>query len=99
MSKKRKSFREYKHHEKNHPSRPKNRNEIYSTLENMVLAQIYTATTPLSFAQLLGAIPQNNHSADDVKAALDSLIQAGLVYKDGKKQFRIHKKALLYEGT
>jgi ribonuclease R len=99
MSKKRKSFREYKHYERNHPSRQKSKNEIYSTLENMVLAQIYAAASPLSFAQLLEGISQNNHSTDDVKVALDSLIQAGLVSKDGKKLFRIHKNASLYEGT
>jgi ribonuclease R len=99
MSKKRKSFREYKHFEKKHLSRAKTRNEKNSTLENMVLSTLHTAATPLSFAKLYAGFPPNSHGQDDVKAALDSLIQAGLVSKDSRNHFKPHKNASLYEGT
>jgi ribonuclease R len=102
MSKKRKSFQEYKHYDKNHSSRAKTRNEGCSILENIVLSRLYAAPIPLSFAKLEAEIPPNSHSREDVKdvkAALDSLIQAGLVGKDGKKSYKTHKNALLYEGT
>ncbi len=64
----------------------------------MVLGFLYTAGTPLSFAQLYGNFPKNRHSEEDIRSALASLAQSGLVAKDSKKCFKLHKNALLYEG-
>jgi ribonuclease R len=99
MSKKRKSFREFKPRKQQQFSRTKKRDEKISTLENIVLSLLHAAATPLSFAKLQGAPLLNSHGQDDIQAALDSLIHAGLVNKDGKNHFRLHKNALFYEGT
>jgi ribonuclease R len=99
MSKKRKSFREPKPHRKKQFSRSKKRDEKNSELENILLSVLYEAATPLPFAKLQDASLSNNHGPDEIKAALDSLTHADLVSKNAKNHFKLHKSALLYEGT
>ena len=99
MFKKRKSSKEFKLHPKKQSPRTRKNDEKYSQLENMVLGFLYTASTPLSFAQLYSNFPQNRHSEEDARSALDSLIKAGSIAKDGKNHFKLHKSTILYEGT
>jgi ribonuclease R len=99
MSKKRKSFREAKPHRKKQFSRSKKRDEKNSELENILLSVLYEAATPLPFAKLQDASLSNSHGPDEIKAALDSLTHADLVSKNAKNHFKLHKSALLYEGT
>lgn len=99
MPKKRKSSREFRPHTKKHFSRAQKSNEKFSSLENMVLSLLYASTGPLSFTKLQSEFSLKNHSQEEIKAALHSLIQAGLVDKDSKNQFKLHKNALFYEGT
>jgi ribonuclease R len=99
MSKKRKSYREYKHYEKKHLSRTNPGDQKYGTMENMALSVLHTAATSLSLAKLRAGFPQNSYSKDDIDTTVDSLIDAGLISKDSKNQFRLHKNAQLYEGT
>ena len=41
--------------------------------KNMVLGFLYTATAPLSFAQVYNNFPQNQHSEEYIRSALDVL--------------------------
>ncbi|MCP4341784.1 MAG: ribonuclease R [Desulfobulbaceae bacterium] len=75
------------------------RDEKNSELENILLSVLYKAETPLPFAKLQGVSLSNSHGPDEIKAALDSLTQADLVSKNAKNHFKLHKNALLYEGT
>lgn len=99
MLKKKKSSKEFKSHSQKQSPRPTRNDEKYSQTENMVLGFLYTATVPLSFAQLYSNFPQNQHREEDIRSALDSLIKAGSIAKDGKNHFKLHKNTLLCEGT
>lgn len=99
MSKKRKSPQEFTQYKEKQPSRLKNRNGKINAKENMVLATLHAAAPSLSFAELLDRLPIKSHGEDTVITSLDSLINLGLVNKDGKNNYRIHKNALLFEGT
>ncbi len=98
MSKKRKSFREYKHYEQKHLSQTKTRNNKISTAENIALSILHTAGGSLSYADLQDRYPRDYQGSEAINGALDSLIQAGLVIKNSKKHFKLHKNAQLYEG-
>ncbi len=99
MSKKTKSFREFKPRKQRQFPRTKRRVEKCNTLENLVLSLLHAASAPLSFINLQGALPPNSYGQDDIQNALEALIQAGLVSKDGKNHFRLHKSTMFYEGT
>ena len=99
MLKKRKSSKQFTSQPKKQSLRAKRNDEKYSQAENMVLGFLYTATAPLSFAQVYNNFPQNQHSEEYIRSALDALIMAGSIAKDGKNHFKLHKNILLYEGT
>jgi ribonuclease R len=98
MPKKRKSSREFKHYMDKEPSRTKKRDSKISAQDNMVLATLYIAALPLSIDELLDRLASKEHDRNSIKISLDSLISLGLVKKDGKNNYRIHKNALLFEG-
>lgn len=99
MPKKRKYPQEFTQYKEKQPSRSKNRDGKISATENMVLATLHAAGPSLSFAELLARPAIKSHGQDTVKTALDSLINLGLVNKDSKNNYRIHKNALLFEGS
>ncbi len=99
MPKKRKSCQESTQFDQKQPSRAKKRDGKISAKDNMVLATLYAAASSLSLAELLDRLPTKKHDQNSIKTALESLINLGFVHKDGKNNYRIHKKALLFEGS
>jgi len=99
MSKKRKSSREFKQYKEKQPSRTKKKDGKLSAKENMVLATLYAAAPSLAFAELLDRLPPQQHGKQNIQTTLDSLINLGLVNKDAKNNYRIHKNVLLVEGS
>ncbi len=99
MSKKRKSIREFKPRRKNQFSRTTKKDKKNNLIENTILSFLHAASAALSFAKIQDALCKTNYQADDIKAALHSLILEGLVNKNGKNNYSIHKSAQLYEGT
>jgi len=99
MSKKRISFQEYKHDKKKHSTQTKTKNKQCSSLENLVLASLYAAAEPLSYATLQNKLSPNNQVHDDLDVALDFMLHAGFISRNSKNKFKLHKSTLLYEGT
>ena len=65
----------------------------------MALGFFYTAAVSLSFAQLYSNFSQHRYSEEDIRAALNALLKAGLIVKDSKNLYKLHKNTSLYEGT
>ncbi len=99
MPKKRKSSRQVKSHSQKRFPRSQKNDEKYSQVENMALGFFYTAGAPQSFAQLYSNFSQDRYSEEDIRAALDALLKAGLIVKDSKNHYKLHKNTSLYEGT
>ncbi|MGB3213017.1 MAG: ribonuclease R [Desulforhopalus sp.] len=99
MSKKSKSFRAFKPKRKTQSPRTKKWQDIISPIENKVLILVHEATVPLTLEKLLTGFQHGNYKQSDINNAINSLIQAGLIRKDSQKHFKVHKNALLFEGT
>ncbi len=99
MSKKRTASREFTPLSVKHQTSSKKNDEKCSQAENMVLGFLYTADKALNFAQLSDKFSNTRHKEEDISSAVHSLLRAGLIMKDSKKRFKLHKNILLYEGT
>ncbi len=99
MSKKRKTSREYRPRKQQQFSRTNRKKETCSTVENIILSLLYIAATPLSFTNLQSSLLPDSQGQNNLQAALDSLMQSGMVSKDSKNSYRLNKNAMFYEGT
>ena len=98
MSKKRKTSQEFTSPAKNRQSHSKRNDEQCSPVENMVLAFLYSVAKAQTFTQLYDNFINTRQKKEDISSALTSLLHAGLIIKDSKKRFKLHKNILLYEG-
>ncbi len=99
MSKKRVSPRDFKPHRHKQSSRAQKTEERTGVLENKVLSFLYTVNVPQSFTDMQEGFSARKGQHKLLESALLSLLQAGLVIKDAKNRYKLHKSALFYEGT
>ncbi len=98
MAQKRKSF------EKSRPNRTKTssperaKQPAPSMWQNILLGLLHSAGTPVPLAEIDRSLQLEGARKKEVADTLDSLMQQGLVKKDGKRLYRLSRNAPLYEG-
>ena len=99
MSKKRKSFKSPKPVRSTSRSNSKNRYSQTAIGENFILAQLYSAKETVFLSEIHEKLLLNGLKKRDIKTAIDTMLQTGLIARDGKRCFKLGQKAQLYTGV
>jgi ribonuclease R len=69
-----------------------------SRWENLLLGFLYSAEEAVSLAALEEYLAREGGKAKDLAKTIESLMQEGFISKNGKRLFKLSRKAQLYEG-